>query len=62
VDRELTQVEDEHSLLLIAPLPKPAKDGHDYRVLLLKRAEKSSTYQNAYVFPGEPYRLTLEVN
>ncbi|GAA5942119.1 NUDIX hydrolase [Sporobolomyces koalae] len=40
------------SLLLIAPLPRPARDGHDYRVLLLKRAEKSSTYQNAYVFPG----------
>ncbi|GAA5900112.1 NUDIX hydrolase [Sporobolomyces salmoneus] len=40
------------SLLLVAPLPKPARDGHDYRVLLLKRAEKSSTYQNAYVFPG----------
>ncbi|GAA6059221.1 hypothetical protein JCM10212_006614 [Sporobolomyces blumeae] len=40
------------SLLVIAPLPKPARDGHDYRVLLLKRHEKSSTYQNAFVFPG----------
>ncbi|GAA6016114.1 hypothetical protein JCM11491_000672 [Sporobolomyces phaffii] len=40
------------SLLLIAPLPKAARDGHDYRVLLLKRAEKSSTYQSAHVFPG----------
>ncbi|GAA5881784.1 hypothetical protein JCM16303_006450 [Sporobolomyces ruberrimus] len=40
------------SLLVIAPLPKPAKDGHDYRVLLLKRAERSSTYQSAHVFPG----------
>ncbi|GAA5962877.1 hypothetical protein JCM3765_005901 [Sporobolomyces pararoseus] len=39
------------SLLVIAPLPKPARDGYDYRVLLLKRSE-TSTYQSAHVFPG----------
>ncbi|GAA5918320.1 hypothetical protein JCM5296_005603 [Sporobolomyces johnsonii] len=40
------------SLVLLAMLPEPAPDGHDYRVLLLKRHESSRTYTNAYVFPG----------
>ncbi|GAA5866796.1 hypothetical protein JCM1840_004269 [Sporobolomyces johnsonii] len=40
------------SLVLLAVLPEPAPDGHDYRVLLLKRHESSRTYTNAYVFPG----------
>ncbi|GAA5969243.1 hypothetical protein JCM21900_005016 [Sporobolomyces salmonicolor] len=40
------------SLILLTILPGPAEDGHDYRVLLLKRHESSRTYTNAYVFPG----------
>ncbi|CEQ40933.1 SPOSA6832_02615 [Sporobolomyces salmonicolor] len=39
-------------LILLTILPEPAEDGHDYRVLLLKRHESSRTYTNAYVFPG----------
>ncbi|GAA6049501.1 NUDIX hydrolase domain containing protein [Rhodotorula toruloides] len=40
------------SLVLLAPLPAPAPDGHDYRVLLLKRHAQSRTYDSAHVMPG----------
>ncbi|GAA6043085.1 hypothetical protein JCM8097_008415 [Rhodosporidiobolus ruineniae] len=40
------------SLLLLAPLTRPAPDGHDYRVLLLKRTATSRAYDSAHVFPG----------
>ncbi|GAA5910038.1 hypothetical protein JCM6882_008436, partial [Rhodosporidiobolus microsporus] len=41
-----------HSLILLSPLPAPAADGFDYRVLLLKRHAQSRTYDSAHVFPG----------
>ncbi|GAA6010526.1 hypothetical protein JCM10207_001346 [Rhodosporidiobolus poonsookiae] len=40
------------SLVLLAPLPCPAPDGFDYRVLLLQRHAQSSSYESAFVFPG----------
>ncbi|GAA5826733.1 hypothetical protein JCM11251_002872 [Rhodosporidiobolus azoricus] len=40
------------SLVLLSPLPAPAADGCDYRVLLLKRHAQSRTYDSAHVFPG----------
>ncbi|KAK4052727.1 hypothetical protein OIV83_002014 [Microbotryomycetes sp. JL201] len=40
------------SVVLVAPLKERTKDGYDYRVLLLKRNAKSSTFVSAHVFPG----------
>ncbi|KAK4057481.1 hypothetical protein OIO90_001550 [Microbotryomycetes sp. JL221] len=40
------------SVVLIAPLNEKTSDGYDYRVLLLKRNAKSSTFVSAHVFPG----------
>ncbi|KAK4703401.1 hypothetical protein P7C70_g2819, partial [Phenoliferia sp. Uapishka_3] len=40
------------SVILIAPLQERTLDGYDYRVLLLKRHTKSSTFVSAHVFPG----------
>lgn len=41
-----------YSLVLIAPLHERTADGFDYRVLLLQRHAKSSTFSTAHVFPG----------
>ncbi|SCV69375.1 BQ2448_2395 [Microbotryum intermedium] len=40
------------SLVLIAPLQERTADGYDYRVLLLKRNARSTTFFSAHVFPG----------
>lgn len=40
------------SLVLLAPLAQRTADGYDYRVLLLKRNARSSTFFSAHVFPG----------
>ncbi|BGP27176.1 NUDIX hydrolase domain containing protein [Rhodotorula toruloides] len=51
------------SLVVLAPLPAPAPDGHDYRILLLKRHAQSRTYDSAHVMPGgniDPIDLDLE--
>ncbi|KAL8280607.1 hypothetical protein RQP46_006930 [Phenoliferia psychrophenolica] len=40
------------SVVLVAPLKERTVDGYDYRVLLLKRNARSSTFVSAHVFPG----------
>lgn len=40
------------SLILLAPLAERSADGFDYRVLLLKRHGKASSFNSAHVFPG----------
>lgn len=40
------------SVMVVAPLEKRTSDGFDYKILLLKRHGKSSTFVSAHVFPG----------
>lgn len=48
-----------NSVVILAPLSERTLDGYDYRVLLLKRHAKSSTFVSAHVFPGTHFDLVL---
>jgi nucleoside diphosphate-linked moiety X motif protein 19 len=46
--------------MILAPSEERTADGYDYRVLLLKRNAKSSTFVSAHVFPGPSFLVNEE--